>query len=294
MIPQNKNTWLTVISGRGGGSFLRKAREMTAQNKNIWVIITLGAAAILLLIALLSSQGHLKEITSDFNDKKTVLVKENMDLKNELESLGETVKQNAAEITVLQGQRKAIEEKLKVIGRENGKLTQSYNDLKNRYRSLTIKKRDFKRMYLRLRQKVEAIKSDALIRQVEMSISKEQDGETQKLLQMVLYYIRVIRGDKPSEAVPVPAVGKETESPASQSRVLAVDKKNNLVVISLGRKDKVVEGDKCVIFKNGNELARGEVINVRYKISAVFINEMQYKNTIADVAEGDSVLINNK
>lgn len=62
-------------------------------------------------------------------------------------------------------------------------------------------------------------------------------------------------------------------------------------MIDLGTQDGIVKGDRCVVVKDEKVIASAEIISVRYKISAAFIDDVRYKNALTDIKEGDKVLI---
>lgn len=282
------------------------------QNKNLLLNIILGVACAFFIIFTFSSFNRVKKMEFDFNEKKATLVKESLDLKDRLESLEEIVKQKTSEAAGLEEKRKAVEEELKQLKGESEKLNSDYTQLNQKYENLMLEKKlitdeseVLKNKYIALSQKVEALEKNPLIQKIQESIDKEQNSEIKKVLQAALANIQLIQAGKSVDLTPIVVVGKDREAsgifplPGGQQAqtaggVLSVDKKNNLVVIDLGRKDKIKEGDKCIIFKDNKELARGEIISVRYKISAVFINEVKYKNVITDIEEGDKVLISNE
>ncbi|MDD5174101.1 MAG: hypothetical protein PHV48_04680, partial [Candidatus Omnitrophica bacterium] len=78
----------------------------------------------------------------------------------------------------------------------------------------------------------------------------------------------------------------DQENAQKKGEVLSLDKKSSLVVINLGRKEGVKEGDRLRIFKDADQIAGGEVISVRYRISAAVIDDIRYKSTIDDIKEG--------
>lgn len=281
------------------------------RNRNILFNIVLVIACGFLAALAFSSFGRLKKMEFDFNEKKATLVKENLDLKDRLESLETIVKQKTSEVAGLDEKRKSLERELNTLKAENEKLNNDYAQLNQRYENLMIERKviaeqseALKRKYIALSRKVEALEKNPLIQKIQESIDKEQNAEIKKVLEAALQNIELIQAGKSVDLSPITVVGKDKEQPfvtlqpgqqaAIAGEVLSVDKKNNLVVINLGRKDKIKEGDECIIFKNDKELARGEIISVRYKISAVFIDEVEYKRLITDIEEGDKILISNE
>jgi len=76
-----------------------------------------------------------------------------------------------------------------------------------------------------------------------------------------------------------------------RGEVISIDKNCNLVVISLGRKDGIEKDTRCRILKNGEKIAEATIIGVRYRTSAAFVDEVQFKHHISNIEPGDQILI---
>jgi hypothetical protein len=89
----------------------------------------------------------------------------------------------------------------------------------------------------------------------------------------------------------VPGLSFNLPSARKTGKVLSVDAKDNLLVIDLGRQDDVKQGNRCIILKDEKEMASGEVISVRYNVSAVFVDDLKFNNKISNIKEGNTALI---
>jgi hypothetical protein len=53
----------------------------------------------------------------------------------------------------------------------------------------------------------------------------------------------------------------------------------------------VKEGDRCAVLKGESQIGRARIMAARYRIAAAFIDDIQYKNSIKDIKEGDRVVM---
>lgn len=275
-------------------------------NKNS-IIIVLFLISIFSVSFALSSLNRLKKMDLEYNEKKAVLVKENLDLKDRIENLETIVKQKTDEFSGLESEKKRIEEQLQVLKSENDQLSEEYAKIQEKYekivlekKSITEQSKELKDKYMALIRKVETLEKNPLVQKIRDAIEKEQNREIKKVLESALQNIELIQSGKAVDLSPIVVVGSEREQRSNlkpgalksdNGQILSIDKRNNLVVIDLGRKDNIKEGDACVILKDNQEFARGDIISTRYKISAVYINQVKYKNSISGIAVGDKVLI---
>lgn len=282
------------------------------QTKNTLIVPILVIVSAFSIIFAGSIFNHLKKIEFEFNEKKGTLIKENLDLKDRLDNLQEIARQKSVQAEALERERKNFEDEINKLKAENDKLNSEYSQLNNSYSDLIAEKKaldnqteDLKRKYAVLAKKVSELEKNPLVQKIRDSIQKETNEEIKKVLEVALHNIELIQAGKPVELSPI-VVSKEKaqegQVPQQQAgmplqenekagQVLSVDRKNNLVVIDLGRKDSIKEGDPCLIYKNDSEIARGEVISLRYNMSAVFIKELKYRSVIEDIQEGDKIII---
>lgn len=282
---------------------------MLPNNKNLLNMALSGACVICIVLAGYLF-NHSRSIEFDFNEKKAALLKDNLDLRDRISSLEDALKQKTSSSAALEDQRKAVESELVSLKAEGEKIKQDYNKLNEDYVSLLGEKKkladdleSLRRENSDLKNKIGEIEKSPLVEKIKTYIDNEQNGEVKKALELALQNIEAAQAGKSVNLAPVVVESKAKEGVKEQraaegvrriGEVLSVDRNNNLVAIDLGDRDNVSEGDICSILKNDKELARGEVISVRYKISAVFINEVRYGRVIDDVKKGDSVIISSK
>lgn len=240
------------------------------QNKIIKIL--LGAIFIVLIIWNFSSCQRLKKAELDFSNKKASLIKDNLDLKDKLVSLEQTLKQKAAELALLEEDTKSLKDALAKFKLDNENLRSEYNRINSDYA-------DAKKKNEILQEEVAALKEQYL------SLSRKAAAQEED------------RPGKPVSLAPILVSGKEKSQQLAAAaenkigRVSSLEKKSNLAIIDLGRRDGVKLNDACEIFKDNKRIASGEVINVRYNVAAVFINELEYEKTFSDIEKGDKVLI---
>ena len=271
---------------------LRQVRmaERFMQNRKTLSLAILVSVSFFCLILVLSMFRHLKRMESDFRDKKAALVKENMDLKDEFGFLQEELVQKAEALTFL--------------AEENEKLKEEY----------TTRIESMKSENAALGQKIKDLEEKPLAEQLRDALYSEKNEKLKKFLEKVLYNIMLIQSGKSialepivvaerEEGVPAETAGAKLEREPAEApkrmllpagkkgKVLSVDKKHNLIVVDLGKRDDVVEGAECVILKGEKEIASAEIISVRYNVSAAFVNDWRYNYHIRNIKEGEAVFI---
>lgn len=114
---------------------------------------------------------------------------------------------------------------------------------------------------------------------------------------------KIVEPPPKAEAVPVPVAIEEMEEvlktapprPAvreeKSGKITSVDEKDAFIIIDLGSRDGVKKGGHCKILKDGRKIASAEIISVRYNASSCSIYDIVHEYNIADIVEGDIVLI---
>jgi len=270
------------------------------QNKNTLINAALITVSVFAVIIAFSSFRHLKRMEFEFNEKKAVIVKENLDLKDRIDSIQELVNQKIESIGILEKEKKSFEDEVSLIKKENDKIIESYVKQLD-----TIKKKN-----VTLKRKVTQLEKSPIITRIKDMIEKEDNENIKKVLADTLNKVELIKAGKSVNLEPIIVTKKETPlvqdiersteetgvnaqppAPGKEGVVLSVDKKNNLVVINLGHKDNIKEGDRIKILKDGREIARAEVLSIRYRIAAAFVDYLGPRCTISDISEGCKVLV---
>jgi FtsZ-binding cell division protein ZapB len=257
--------------------------------------VAIAAAAAVLITSAVAGYlafTRMRAMELDFNEKKAVMVRETLDLKDSIDDLQEAVRKSSAELHTA-----------KV---DNEELNRKYSDIEVKYDELMSEKdaieeeaAGLREKYDSLSGKVDLLEKSPLVDRIRNSAEKEQNPEIRKVLQAALRNIEIIQKGGAVELPPIVIgpgnAGDESvfvgSDPAQYGKVLSLDARNNLVVVDLGRRENITEGSECMVLRDDKQIARGEVISVRYRISAVHIEEMAYKYDVSDIREGDKAAV---
>ncbi|NQU94767.1 MAG: hypothetical protein HQ549_00860 [Candidatus Omnitrophica bacterium] len=275
-------------------------------NKTLY-LIGLSTITVFCIILVFFMVGSLKEAESDFNDHKAAFIKKNMDLEEQVISTNEETAQTKKTLALLEEKSKAM------VKQHAGEI----EALKEKNITLAAEARESEKKPL----------ADL----IQENIAKEEDENVKKLLEKTLRNLELAKSGENIEDVALESANlasnkkaqekpeaspedlrqarmqktaaelsktKTTEIPQSnflvagkRGKILSVDKRYNLMVISLGRRDDVTEGEECIVLKNGKEAAFATIISARYKVSAAFLDETKYGYDIRRIKEGDEILV---
>jgi len=233
---------------------------------------------------------HLKRKETEFNNKKAILIKDNMNLSDKVDLLDRELIQRTKKIK---------------------ELNKKTNDMKKTYdgKIATLQKQNTK-----ISSKLKALENKSLVEKIRESIHKEENADLKKFLEKVLYNVVLIQSGKSIELEPIVVAKKEGDAETSESeiklteyistvpeaplvlkgkegKVLSVDSKYSLIIIDLGRGSGIKEEQKCLIVRNEKQIASAKIISVRYKVSAAFVDDIEYGYDIRDIKEDDSVVV---
>lgn len=269
--------------------------DTKSARKTIFAAILISISVFSVFLSL-SLYRYLKVTEIKFETEKAALIKENMALQDKADSLDKTVKEKAEAVLTLEAQKKTILDQVKSIEEESKKAMQLYTG------QIDILKKE----NTSLREKMEGLKKFSIIDLIKQAITKEDNENIKKVLEDAMIKVDLIRSGKVVNLEPIvvednagAAEAVLQEEPQTKpvsgqiktGNVLSVDAASDLIVISMGRKDEIKEGDRCLIFKDGKEMASGEIISTRYRIAAAFVDDIKYKYNIRDIKEGDKVLM---
>ena len=232
----------------------------------------------------------LKKAELAFNERKAILVKENLDLKQRFDSLQAEVSEKLATLESLQKEKELFEEKLSLVKKETSRIIESYvaqlDDLKKKNTS-------YRKKIALLGKSARNINS---VQHIKEALTKEDNKDIKRVLEDTLNKIELIKSGKnvslePIVVTPVTSVSNEKIQSVKNGLVLSLDRVNNLIVVNMGRKDDLREGDLCRILLNGQAIAQSEIVSTRYNLSAAYVNQLQPKYTIDDIKEGLEVQI---
>jgi hypothetical protein len=246
--------------------------------------------SVIFVLLALSSFRNIKKTELDFNQKKAILIKENLDLKDSVDSLQETIKQKTAALGAVEKEKAALEEQVNALKTAAA----SFRETSDK-ELVALKQRT-----LLLNKKIYTLKKTPIAQRIRSAIDKEENEKIKKVLEDSANKIDMIREGKSVDLEPIIVTKKGSETPSSAKEkstvsqkkevrsgvVLSVDKKNNLIVINLGRNDGVKEGYVCQILKDGQVIGAAEIMSVRYRVSAAYVKGTQYKVSMDDIKEG--------
>lgn len=244
------------------------------------------------LILALSSFRNLKKMELEFNEKKATLVKENLDLKDRINAVQETLSQKTDALNILEADKKVVQEELGILRKENDRIMASYG----------AEIEALKRKSAALRKRLSNIEKTPVVTTIRQAMDRENNENIKKVLALAAENIELIKSGKAVSLEPIVVTGLSGQAAPSgvataveqgekQGMVLSADAKNNLIVIDMGRRDDIKEGDLFKIFKETEEIAEAEIISARYRIAAAFICDIQPRYTIDDVKEGSRAVL---
>jgi len=267
-------------------------------DKTRFLMAILIAVSLFLAVLVVSIYGNLKKTELAFNERKATLIKENLDLKDSNKTLEDAMNQKKEAFTLLEEQRKVVEEKLANFEKEKEAVKKEFEE-----ELISLKKENSL-----LATRVKELEDKTLEEKIQEAIQKEDNDSLKKFLAKVVYNIEVIKKGGNIELEPIVVTETEQESagssetvlkqPLKQSsalsqpkkgKIISVDQKYSLVVFDIGRKDGVEKGKQCAILKDDKEIAQAEVISTRHNVSAAFVYETAYGTDIRDIKIGDGV-----
>lgn len=267
---------------------------MQGQGKRTLLVFVLLSSSIFCVVLVVSMYSHFKKVERDFNVKRATLIKENLELEDSLKVVKEDLAKKEESILLLREEVKKIESAYK-------------SELVTLRRDNTF-----------LATKIKEFRGKSLIDQLREAIEKETESQVRKYFEKMLYNAVLLKSGKSINLDPIVVAKKEerpkrqnfTSSPeetkkeisppqtkpipiltGTRGKVLSVDNRYNLVVVNLGRRNKIKEGQRLSVLRNEKEIAQAEIINVRYKIAAAFVDDIQYRYNIHNIHEGDEVVV---
>ena len=276
-------------------------------DKKTLYVVGLPAITVFCIILVFSMFGSLKGAESDFNDQKAAFIKKNMDLEDRIVSIDKETAQTKEALALLEEKREAMAKQhageIAALKEENIALIEKAQESKEKPLVDTIQENiekeedeNVKKLLEKTIRNLELVKSGEDIEDVELQPANlAKDEKTQEEIEVSPNELRQARMQKTVTGLNKTKTAKipTSDSIATEKRgkILSVDRRYNLIVISLGRREDVKEGEDCIVLKNGKEAAFATIISARYKISAAFLDETKYGYDIRSVEEGDEVLM---
>ena len=98
------------------------------RDKNTLLLAVSISISIFLIALAASLYSHLKKTELGFNEKKAILIKENLDLKDNIASLKGTLAQKKETLALLENEQESIEQRLGLFKEERESLRGEYEE----------------------------------------------------------------------------------------------------------------------------------------------------------------------
>jgi len=272
-------------------------------NRSIFLGAIIVSASIFCIILGVTFLFHLKNIEKEFEEEKAALTRSNHEANKQIGSAREAIIQNEKTLAVLEGKKNILESKVKFLKEDNEKLQKPYLEEIQRLKEESTP----------LAERIAELENQPLLNRIKKAIKAEDSKDMREILEKAAYNLEYAGSMQILEETPIDATGSgaeilfaddtkknETEIITSSiselnmpkmARVLLLDKKHNIAVINLGRRDNIKEGQVCVFLKDEEDIASSKIISMRYNMAACFIDELAYGSTVKDIEKGDRALV---
>jgi cell division protein FtsB len=246
---------------------------------------SLIALCVFSVIISLSLFGYLKNTEQRFKKEKAALVREKMDLRDQLDSLKADLKMKSDAISSLDSEKKNMLEELARIEKLAEELKGKDNE---ELESMRKRNQEFQK-------ELNILRGSSAAQLINDAASRETDENVKRILSDAAIKIEMIREGKAVQLEPLVITEGGSQAAGLRGRkdgkIFAVNAKKNLIVVDIGRSNGAREGQRCRIIGEQGEIATATIIRTRYEISAAFVDKLNPKHTILDVKEGDKVFI---
>ncbi|MCX5680069.1 MAG: hypothetical protein NTZ95_05385, partial [Candidatus Omnitrophica bacterium] len=159
------------------------------------VFINTFTIAACVLLAVLSGFYfvNLKKIEREFNSKKVLLVKENVDFKYRIEAIQDTLNKKTESFDIVEKEKTLLEEKIESLKRENEEVIKSYKkDI------AVIKKKNSI-----LRKKIFTLENSPVIKRIKEASVTEENENIKQVLEEAAAKIEMIKEGKHINLAPI-------------------------------------------------------------------------------------------
>jgi len=237
----------------------------------------------------------MKDAEGEYTEKEAVLIKESMDLRDRMDDIRSEIAKKTKELKAAAKDKETLEEKMKSIEEKNSETKAFYAE---QLQKLKEEKEG-------LSKELSSVKGMPLVELIRKARDSEENEDLKRVLERTLNNIEMVKSGNVVDLEPI-VVAKEgalqddtgiatfAATPVIEKEIgeiLSIDKKNNLVVVNLGTRDKVEEGMRLAVLDSGEKIATGEIISSRYRVSAAFIDDIKLKRTIDDIKNGLQIAI---
>jgi len=237
------------------------------------VLLVMGAMAVLVLGAVLYA-GKAK---ADLIIVRNSLLKDNQELRARTEMLQDALNQKEEALRTAENDKRAFEDQAATLKQQNDKMRSESDQM---IEDLTKKK-------AALKKKIENMKKAPLDEWLKTVMQNEGNQKIKSILNDAATKINMVKHGQSVTLEPI-----EVSAANRKGNIISIDRKNDLIIVSIGTKDGVMEGERCSIYSGeGKEIATCEIISARYTIAAAFVDNMNYGTNIKNIKEGLTVAI---
>lgn len=268
--------------------------NLNMDKKTMWQI-ALTVTFIFFMVFAFSSYKNLKKMRFEFNEKKSVLTRENLELKDRLDSIQEMVSQKMISLGILEQEKRKVEEQVAALKQENDKLMQASNE----------ELKGIRQKNAALKKKIGELENSSVVRSIKDALEHESNENIRVVVEDTLNKIELIKTGNPVALEPIVVTNEaggiaggagdyanvSTVGGNGNGTILSVDRKNSLIVINLGAKERVKEGDRLKILKGGKAIAQAEIISVRYRLSAAVVDTILPAYSMNNIEENENILV---
>jgi hypothetical protein len=252
--------------------------------------IVLAILCVVLALATISLFRYTGRITSDFKNKETGFIAKTKEYKSQLESLQSTIDDKIAALASAENRTKDMEREIASLKEESEKIRGEFDG----------ERRKFEKRSLEMKKKLDSFEEGAIENIIRQALANEKNESIKKVLTDSLARVELIRSSGAVDLEPIVVTKKGTaaqgigEDGAPRNiTVVALDKKNRLIAINAGRNDKIKEGDRLIVMRDGKELVSAQVVAVRYRVATAFVDQNRHNFSMKDIREGDEIVRGN-
>ena len=243
---------------------------MVAQSRSEGLKLTLIIMAIVVLMIFLFSFLYVRMLKFDFDQKRDALMTQISDLKEEIEALREGMDRKERMLIDVEREKRSVESALRDARDDNEELRAE----------LTEKLNQLERKRKTLKKRIASLEGGSPLLMLREAAAKSTNPDVQRILQEAMQRVSLVEQGKPISLEPITVGGQ-----VGGGTIVSFDRRNNLIVVDLGRKSGLSSGDRLSIMRDGGEIASAEVLSTRYLLSAAFIDQFSYGSSIRDIKE---------
>jgi aspartate 1-decarboxylase len=229
-----------------------------------------------LTISLFRYTGSIK---ADFKNKEAGFIAKTGEYKSQLELLQATIDQKTMALATADTKTKEIERQIILLREESDKIRAEFDG----------ERKNFQKRSLELKERLDKYETASIENLIKQALEKEENAGVKRLLEDSVARVEMLRESKAVDLEPI-VVTKDGAVERVSINVVALDKKNKLIAINAGRNDRIKEGDRLIVMRDGKELVSAQVVAVRYRVATAFVDQNRHNFSMKDIREGDEVV----